>query len=291
MVYRGWGRVVILVAAAVTVPQVVNLPMLGENPTSGPVAGAGHSTSPTPARRPSSVTASAAVSGASLIPPVPVDFRPTSVTFVGPHTGWVIGQAGDARALRHPVLHLGGPHRRRREDLVRVPSSADRRAGRGDRGGPDVSSKRGSVSSEASSIWVRRGAGGEGDLGHGNSCQQVSIDRDVGRRRELRPLAVLGRHERPELGWRISLGDRAQRLQPLLHVGRLHAVVDRRIELVDDRGRGSGRRHHAIERRDLVVRHPGLDHRWQVRGERRAGVAGHRERAQPAVAGCAAAGW
>ena len=34
-----------LVAAAVTVPQVVNLPMLSENPTSGPAAGAGHSTS------------------------------------------------------------------------------------------------------------------------------------------------------------------------------------------------------------------------------------------------------
>ena len=83
----------VLVAAAVTVPQVVNLPMLGESPTSGPVAGAGHSTSATPAR-PSSAAPSTAAGGASLIPPVPADFRPTSVTFVGPHTGWVIGQAG-----------------------------------------------------------------------------------------------------------------------------------------------------------------------------------------------------
>jgi hypothetical protein len=84
----------VLVAAAVTVPQVVNLPMLGESPTSGPVAGAGHSTSPTPARRATSGVPSTAASAASLIPPVPADFRPTSVTFVGTHTGWVIGQAG-----------------------------------------------------------------------------------------------------------------------------------------------------------------------------------------------------
>src|SRR5579862_2117913 len=38
----------VIVAAAVTVPQVVNLPALSENPTSGPVAGAGHSTTAVP---------------------------------------------------------------------------------------------------------------------------------------------------------------------------------------------------------------------------------------------------
>jgi hypothetical protein len=83
----------VLVAAAVTVPQVVNLPVLSPNPTSSPAAGAGHQTSAPPARQTSRAPSTAA-SSASLLPSVPADFQPTSVTFVGPHTGWVIGQAG-----------------------------------------------------------------------------------------------------------------------------------------------------------------------------------------------------
>ena len=47
---------------------------------------------------------------------------------------------------------------------------------------------------------------------------------------------------------------------------------------------GAGRRRDAVEGRDLVVRHAGLDHGGQVGGERRAGAARHRERAQPALA-------
>src|SRR3954454_3634034 len=43
----------VIVVAAVTVPQVVNLPMLSENPTSGPAARAGQSTSATTTVRPS----------------------------------------------------------------------------------------------------------------------------------------------------------------------------------------------------------------------------------------------
>jgi photosystem II stability/assembly factor-like uncharacterized protein len=83
----------VLVAAAVTVPQVVNLPMLSPTPTSSPAAGAGHPPSAS-ASVPSSGTPSTAASAASRIPSVPADFQPTSVTFVGPYTGWVIGQAG-----------------------------------------------------------------------------------------------------------------------------------------------------------------------------------------------------
>ncbi len=90
----------IIVAAAVTVPQVVNLHVL--NPSSGPAAVAGRTSSatstgggraessasarPSPSATPSSAPADAAG--------VPANFRPTSVTFVGAGTGWVIGQAG-----------------------------------------------------------------------------------------------------------------------------------------------------------------------------------------------------
>jgi hypothetical protein len=85
-----------VVAAAVTVPQVVNLPVLNPNPAAAPVSGAGHSSTPaTPTPSVSHAAPSTAASSAvPARPPVPDDFRPSSVTFVGRHTGWVIGQAG-----------------------------------------------------------------------------------------------------------------------------------------------------------------------------------------------------
>src|ERR1039457_5213113 len=88
------------VAAAVTVPQVVMLPVLSPSGTSGVTAGRPGSATGTgtgssgtqsiaehrpPAPSPSHVAAPA---------PVPANFRPTSVTFVGTGTSWVIGQAG-----------------------------------------------------------------------------------------------------------------------------------------------------------------------------------------------------
>jgi hypothetical protein len=90
----------LIVAAAVTVPQVVNLHVL--NPSSGPAAAAGR-TSPAPpaggGRAESSASAHSAPTATPSSAPadaagVPADFRPTSVTFVGASTGWVIGQAG-----------------------------------------------------------------------------------------------------------------------------------------------------------------------------------------------------
>jgi hypothetical protein len=84
----------VLVAAAVTVPQVVNLPMLSPSPGQSQAAVAGHPPSSAKPTTQSSGASSAAASGATLIPPVPADFRPTSVTFVSTRTGWVIGQAG-----------------------------------------------------------------------------------------------------------------------------------------------------------------------------------------------------
>jgi len=84
----------VIVAAAVTVPQVVNLQV---SPSPGAQAAAGQSS----AASASTGGGSAAASGAAAVPsasapaaPVPADFRPTSVTFVGTNTGWVIGQAG-----------------------------------------------------------------------------------------------------------------------------------------------------------------------------------------------------
>jgi hypothetical protein len=88
------GSAAVIVAAAVAVPQVVNLPVLNPNPTGAPLAGA-----QSPASTPSAGTSasgrasSAASSAVPLTAPVPGNFRPTSVTFVGTSTGWVIGQA------------------------------------------------------------------------------------------------------------------------------------------------------------------------------------------------------
>ena len=89
------GSAAVIVAAAVTVPQVVNLPVLNPNPTAAPVAGAHNATTSPPASSSASGNASAAASSAvpTGLGPVPGNFRPTSVTFVGPRTGWVIGQA------------------------------------------------------------------------------------------------------------------------------------------------------------------------------------------------------
>ena len=86
----------VIVAAAVTVPQVVNLPVLNPNPTSAAQAGNPASATPTSqGRAESSATAPRpSVSSASAASaPVPANFRPTSVTFIGTGTGWVIGQA------------------------------------------------------------------------------------------------------------------------------------------------------------------------------------------------------
>jgi hypothetical protein len=90
------GSAAVIVAAAVTVPQVVNLPVLNPNPTAAPV---GAQSNPANADRsaPRKALGSASAATSSAVPagpaPVPGNFRPTSVTFVGPRTGWVIGQA------------------------------------------------------------------------------------------------------------------------------------------------------------------------------------------------------
>ncbi|HTX29213.1 MAG TPA: hypothetical protein VME19_19585 [Streptosporangiaceae bacterium] len=90
------GSAAVIVAAAVTVPQVVNFTVVNPPNTSAlagraasvaPRTGGGiaesaralHPTFPAPSPSPA---------------PVPPNFRPTSVTFVGTDTGWVIGQAG-----------------------------------------------------------------------------------------------------------------------------------------------------------------------------------------------------
>jgi hypothetical protein len=84
----------VIVAAAVTVPQVVNLPVLNTTPTSAAQAGHTATATRTGAGRTEVSTAAPQPSAASLPAPVPANFQPTSVTFVGTDTGWVIGQAG-----------------------------------------------------------------------------------------------------------------------------------------------------------------------------------------------------
>jgi hypothetical protein len=92
----------VIVAAAVTVPQVVKLPVLSPSGTSGVTAGRPGSATGTGTGTGSSGTQSIATtrppapkpSHVAAPAPVPANFRPTSVTFVGTGTGWVIGQAG-----------------------------------------------------------------------------------------------------------------------------------------------------------------------------------------------------
>ena len=87
------GTAAVIVAAAVTVPEVVNLPVLNPNPTAAPVAGASHSFAAPSATSGALGQASESTSSAVPVsPPVPDNFRPTSVTFVGTRTGWAIGQ-------------------------------------------------------------------------------------------------------------------------------------------------------------------------------------------------------
>jgi photosystem II stability/assembly factor-like uncharacterized protein len=85
------GAAAVIVAAAVTVPQVVNLQVLKP-------ATANNAANPRSARAMPSAGASTSSSSAESVfpppPPVPASFRPTSVTFIGTYTGWVIGQAG-----------------------------------------------------------------------------------------------------------------------------------------------------------------------------------------------------
>src|SRR6266567_4756942 len=84
----------VIVAAAVTVPQVVSLPVLSPGPQPSVAAGPGQSSSATPTGTGRRGGSSAAASTAVPAPaPVPANFRPTSLTFVGIKTGWVIGQA------------------------------------------------------------------------------------------------------------------------------------------------------------------------------------------------------
>jgi hypothetical protein len=83
----------VIVAAAVTVPQVVNLPVLSPGPQSRVAAGQSSAT-PTGGGHAQSSSSAHPTSRSSPAPaPVPANFRPSSVTFVGTHTGWVIGQA------------------------------------------------------------------------------------------------------------------------------------------------------------------------------------------------------
>src|SRR5580692_6152892 len=90
----GAGAAAVIVAAAVAVPQIVNLPVL--NPTTASGVANGHSSAPAPSASGGATTAPSS-SSPVLSPapaPVPANFRPSSVTFIGTQTGWVIGQAG-----------------------------------------------------------------------------------------------------------------------------------------------------------------------------------------------------
>jgi photosystem II stability/assembly factor-like uncharacterized protein len=86
------GSAAVVVAAAVTVPQMVHLTVLSP-PSTG--LAVGHQSPVAPRTGPGiPESSSSTLPFPAGLAPVPPNFRPTSVTFVGPDTGWVIGQAG-----------------------------------------------------------------------------------------------------------------------------------------------------------------------------------------------------
>jgi hypothetical protein len=85
----------VIVAAAVTVPQVVNLPLSSAPTAAAPAGRDSSAASATNGEDGKSRSApSVQASASAALAPVPPNFQPTSVTFVGTETGWVIGQAG-----------------------------------------------------------------------------------------------------------------------------------------------------------------------------------------------------
>src|SRR5271163_2269623 len=90
----GAGAAAVIVAAAVAVPQMVNLPVLN-SPTATTAANGRSATPSSSASGGASTASSSAAPVLSPAPaPVPANFRPSSATFIGTQTGWVIGQAG-----------------------------------------------------------------------------------------------------------------------------------------------------------------------------------------------------
>ena len=87
------GAAAIVVAAGVTVPQVVRLSPLGPVNNSGRT-GAVPSAGVTATGGGAAESSSSARPAPLQPPPVPASFQPTSVTFVSTSIGWVIGQAG-----------------------------------------------------------------------------------------------------------------------------------------------------------------------------------------------------
>jgi hypothetical protein len=89
------GAAAVIVAAGITVPQVVSLSPLGPVNASGrnaPGPSPGGTATGTGGGGP--LASSAASAQPTVPPPVPPNFQPTSVTFVSTSIGWVIGQAG-----------------------------------------------------------------------------------------------------------------------------------------------------------------------------------------------------
>jgi hypothetical protein len=89
--YRSWPSprlAAVIVAAAVTVPR---WSPAGAEPKTA--AAPGHRDRPTAGAHRVLARSAGRAGRAGQAGPVPGNFRPTSVTFVGPRTGWVIGQA------------------------------------------------------------------------------------------------------------------------------------------------------------------------------------------------------
>ncbi len=87
-----------VIAAIVVVPQMTSVLHVTQNQGSaaanGSAAGPAQRGTMTVSGRPNHATPAPAGAGGTGKPPVPADFAAGSVTFVGLHTGWVMGQAG-----------------------------------------------------------------------------------------------------------------------------------------------------------------------------------------------------
>ena len=82
----------VIIVAVVALPKVVPSVLHLNKQPAGHNAAAGSSTTPATVTSPPRGLASSA-STVPVVPPVPADFRATSITLIGTETGWVIGQA------------------------------------------------------------------------------------------------------------------------------------------------------------------------------------------------------
>ena len=207
----GVGAAAVVVAAAVTVPQVVNLPVL--NPATATGVAANGRSAVADAVRQQRGERRVVIGRAGALARRGAGAGQLSARFghVHRHAHRLGDRPGrDPGPLRHPVLHLGGAHRRRREDLDRGTRAADRPGRRRRRGEPDpVPRRRERLGVRAAAV---RDARRRPDLGPGGHRRAAGHRPGDGGRPRVRAVRLLHRDRR-------GVRHPVHQLHPLLQSG------------------------------------------------------------------------